>query len=126
MIAGNWIPDLVTAAGGLPVLAKSGDHAVPTTLGKIAEAGADGMVLMPCGFDLARTMAEGRAFVERPTMAKTRPVKDGRVWAVDGNAYFNRPGPRLVSSVEILAEILHPDLFNAGYRGSVWEPLAEA
>ncbi|GHD56753.1 cobalamin-binding protein [Thalassobaculum fulvum] len=124
MIAGNWVPDLVTAAGGRPVLADSGDHAVPTTLAKIAGSGADAMVLMPCGFDLPRTMAEGRVFVERPTLAKTRAVREGRVWAVDGNAYFNRPGPRLVSSVEILAEILHPDLFNAGYRGSAWEPLA--
>lgn len=121
MIAGNWVPDLVTAAGGLPVLARSGDHAAATTLAKLAECDADTLVLMPCGFDLARTLAEGRAFLERPTIARARPVRDGRVWAVDGNAYFNRPGPRLVSSVEILTEILHPDLFNAGFEGNAWE-----
>lgn len=123
MMAGNWVPDLVAAAGGRAVLAKSGDHAVTTTLGKIVEAGADAMVLMPCGFDLARTLAEGRAFVARPSIARTRAVRGGRVWAVDGNAYFNRPGPRLVTSVEILTEILHPELFNAGYQGDAWEPL---
>lgn len=124
MIAGNWVPDLVTAAGGRPVLASSGDHAAATTLGKIAEAGADAMVLMPCGFDLARTVAEGRDFVARPSMARTRAVRQGRVWAVDGNAYFNRPGPRLVTSVEILAGILHPGLFHAGYKGDGWQLLA--
>lgn len=125
MIAGNWIPDLVDAAGGRPVLAKSGAHAAATTLGKIAEAGADGIVLMPCGFDLARTVAEGREFMARPSMAKTRAARQGKVWAVDGNAFFNRPGPRLVSSVEILTEILHPHLFNAGYEGKSWASLAD-
>ena len=125
MIAGNWIPELVIAAGGRPVLATKGEHAVPTTLGKIAEAGADAMVLMPCGFDLARTVAEGRTFMARPSMAKTRAARTGRVWAVDGNAYFNRPGPRLVTSVEILTGILHPGLFNAGYHGAGWEKLVE-
>lgn len=125
MIAGNWIPDLVVAAGGRPVMAKSGQHAESTTLGKIAEASADAMVLMPCGFDLERTMTEGREFLARPSMAKTRSVRDGRVWAVDGNAYFNRPGPRLMTSVEILTEILNPGLFNVGYQGIGWESLAE-
>lgn len=123
MIAGNWVPDLVAAARGRTVLATSGEHAAPTTLGKIADSDADAMVLMPCGFDLARTVAEGRDFLARPSIARTRPVRADRVWAVDGNAYFNRPGPRLVTSVEILAEILHPELFNAGYEGTGWERL---
>src|SRR5690606_16874718 len=60
MIAGNGIPEIVVAAGGKPVLATRGEHAAPTTLGKIAEAAAEAMVLMPCGFDLPRTVAEGR------------------------------------------------------------------
>src|SRR3546814_8876134 len=124
MIAGNWRPEIVGAAGGQPVLAQRGEHAAPTTLGKIAEATAEAMVLMPCGFDLPRTVAEGRDFMARPTMARTRAGRAGAVWAVDGNAYFNRPGPRLVTSVEILTEILHPELFNAGYQGEAWQVLA--
>jgi len=125
MIAGNWVPEIVAAAGGQPVLAVPGEHAAPTTLGKIAEAAADGMVLMPCGFDLARTVAEGREFMARPSMARTRAGRAGKIWAVDGSAYFNRPGPRLVTSVEILTEILHPGLFNAGYKGDAWDLLSE-
>ena len=124
MIAGNWVPDLMAAARGRTVLATGGQHAGATTLGKIAAADADAMVLMPCGFDLSRTVAEGRDFLARPSIARTRAARNGRVWAVDGNAYFNRPGPRLVTSVEILAEILHPALFNAGYEGIAWERLA--
>lgn len=123
MIAGNWVPELVVAAGGRPVLAKRGEHAEQTTLGKIAEAAADAMILMPCGFDLERTMTEGREFLDRPSMAKTPAVRNNRVWSVDGNAYFNRPGPRLMTSVEILTEILNPGLFNAGYEGVGWQSM---
>lgn len=123
MIAGHWMPEVVAAAGGLAVLAKRGAQAEPTTLRGIAEAAADGVVLMPCGFDLARTVEEGREFLARPSLARSGPVRAGRTWAVDGNAYFNRPGPRLVTSVEILTEILQPELFNAGYQGTAWELL---
>jgi len=120
MIAGNWIPELVTAAGGEPVLAEAGTHSAFTTLAKIAEADADAFVFMPCGFDLARTRDEAAAFLARPTIAKARAVREGRLWAVDGNAYFNRPGPRLVTSLEILAEILNPGAFNFSREGEAW------
>lgn len=123
MIAGNWVPEIVEAAGGRAVLAKRGEHAESTTLRKIADADPDAIVLMPCGFDLARTIAEGRAFMARPTLARSRAGRAGKVWAVDANAYFNRPGPRLVTSVEILTEMLHPGLFNAGYQGDAWDTL---
>ena len=126
MIAGNWIPDMVNAAGGRPVLAESGAHAARTTLAKIVDSAPDVMILMPCGFDLSRAVSEGRDFVARPSIARSRAARQEKIWAVDGNGYFNRPGPRLVSSVEILAEILHPDLFNAGYQGKVWEKLTGA
>lgn len=120
MTAGNWVPDLVTAAGGNPVLADPGGHSGTVTLAALAAADPDAMVLMPCGFDLARTADEGAAFLARKTVARMRAVRDGRVWFTDGSAYFNRPGPRLVSSVEMLAEILYPEMFNAGYEGSGW------
>jgi iron complex transport system substrate-binding protein len=120
MIAGNWIPELVAAAGGVPVLAKKGQHSAFTTLAKLAKSDADGLIFMPCGFDLARTLEEAAPFVARPTMASMRAVKEGRLWAVDGNAYFNRPGPRLVTSLEILAEILNPGAFNFSREGSAW------
>lgn len=120
MIAGNWVPELVTAAGGLPVMAEKGQHSEFTTLAKIAKADPDGLIFMPCGFDLARTLEEAKAFLARPTVAKMRAVKQGRLWAVDGNAYFNRPGPRLITSLEILAEILNPGAFNFSREGTAW------
>ena len=88
--------------------------------GVIAAADPEMMVLMPCGFDLARTESEAPAFLARKTIARMRAVREGHVWAADGNAYFNRPGPRLVTSIEILPEILHPEAFNFGHQGASW------
>ncbi len=125
MVAGNWVPEMVAIAGGDAVLAEPGAHSAFTTLSAIAKADADIMVLMPCGFDLERTVSEGRDFLARPTIAGTRAVREGRVWAVDGHGYFNRPGPRLVASIEILAGILHPDAFNFAGEGSTWRRMAD-
>ena len=86
----------------------------------------DVIVLMPCGFDIPRIEQEMRVLVEHPAWSALRAVRDGKVYITDGNQYFNRPGPRLVESVEILAEILHPDAFDFGHRGSGWKPIAES
>ena len=123
MIAGNWVPELVTAAGGVPILAKKGQHSEFITLATLAKSDPDYMIFMPCGFDLGRTMEEVEPFVARPTIAKMRAVRDGKLWVVDGNAYFNRPGPRLVTSLEILAEILNPGAFNFSREGTAWATL---
>jgi len=76
---------------------------------------------MPCGFDLARTRAEMPALTRRPDWGKLRAAKNRRVFLTDGNQYFNRPGPRLVESLEILAEVLHPGVFNFGHERTGWE-----
>ncbi len=78
---------------------------------------------MPCGFDLQRTQLEAEVLTQRPEWKKLHAVQSGRVFITDGNAYFNRPGPRLVDSLEILAEILHPDIFDYGYKGTGWKLL---
>jgi iron complex transport system substrate-binding protein len=78
------------------------------------------IVVLPCGFDLARTRAEMPQLVRQPGWADLRAVKTGRVVLADGNQYFNRPGPRLVESLEILAEIVHPEAFDFGHRGRGW------
>ena len=75
---------------------------------------------MPCGFDLARTRGEMPALERLPGWDALRAVRAGRVAIVDGHQYFNRPGPRLVESAEILAEILHPGVFDFGHRGKGW------
>jgi ABC-type Fe3+-hydroxamate transport system substrate-binding protein len=81
------------------------------------------IIIMPCGFDLERTRQESQVLTRHPDWNNLEAVKQGKVFITDGNAYFNRPGPRLVDSLEILAEILHPDGFNFGHQGKAWQPL---
>jgi iron complex transport system substrate-binding protein len=98
MPARQWMPELVAMAGGVNV-----DFA---NWGQLAAADPDVIVTMPCGFDLARTEREMRWLAAHPEWETLRAVRAGRVHAVDGNQYFNRPGPRLVESLEILADFL--------------------
>jgi iron complex transport system substrate-binding protein len=122
MAAGNWMPELVTLAGGRPLFGEVGRHSPWLDWQDLVAADPEVMVVMPCGFDLARTRAELPGLVERAGWPELRAVRCGRVAVVDGNAYMNRPGPRLVESCEILAQILHPDLFPPTHQGVGWEP----
>ena len=81
---------------------------------------------MPCGFDLGRTRREVEALSDRPEWTRLRAFRKGRVFVVDGNSYFNRPGPRLVDSLLILAEILHPKLFEPRHENVGWQRLPVA
>lgn len=123
MAAGNWVPELVAIAGGEAIFGAIGEHSPWLDWGALVESDPDVMVLMPCGFDLARVRAELPALAGQPGFAQLRCVREGRVFLTDGNAFFNRPGPRLVESAEILAEVLHPARCDFGHRGSAWEPL---
>lgn len=122
MVAGNWMPELVELAGGECLLGQAGRHAPRAALADLVRADPDVIAVLPCGFDLARTRAEMPALTGRPAWAGLRAVRAGRVALCDGNALFNRPGPRLVESLEVLAEVLHPGL-DHGHRGRFWEPL---
>lgn len=101
--AGHWVPDMVEAAGGAPVLGVPGEPARQLTWEEIANNPIDVTVFSPCGFDLEGAVDQAELLLERPEAAAL-----GRVVAVDANAYFSCPGPRLVDGVEILAELLHP------------------
>jgi hypothetical protein len=106
MAAGNWVPEMVELAGGHDVLGSRGRHSAWLEWEKLAQADPDMILLMPCGFGLDRTRREAAAQVqERPEWRKLRAVKSKNVFVTDGNYYFNRPGPRVVESIEILAEI---------------------
>lgn len=120
MAAGNWVPELVELAGGLNLFGEAGKHSPWLNWEAIQEHDPEVIVVLPCCFDLARTRAEISALTNRPDWAKLRAVKNGRVALTDGNHFFNRPGPRLVESLEILGEILHPELFNFGHLGKAW------
>ena len=122
MGGGNWIPELLEIAGGKPVLGVKGEHSPYLSWDNLTEADPDVIIIMPCGFDLERTKKESQILMQHSHWSNLKAVKNGEVFLVDGNAYFNRPGPRLVDSAEILAEILHPQLFDFGYRGKSWQP----
>jgi iron complex transport system substrate-binding protein len=98
--AGHWVPDLVRAAGGEPVLARSGERSVTTSWEEIADAKPDVVVVAPCGYGLQQSVDQARLVLNRlPTRAE--------VWAIDADAVMVRPGPRLVEGVEALASVLH-------------------
>ena len=106
MGSANWVPELVIVAGGEPVFGVTGEPSQTVSAAQLVEAAPDVIVVLPCGFDCARTRAEAPALWRIPGFAQLEAVRRGRVALADGNAYFNRPGPRLVESIEILAERL--------------------
>lgn len=108
--AGHWTPELIQIAGGQESLGQPGQNSQTLTWDRIFEADPDVMVIACCGFDAARTLAEFPSLQQRPGFDRLRCVQAGEVHIIDGNAYFNRPGPRLVDSLEILAHLLHPKL----------------
>lgn len=124
MAAGNWVPELVSLAGGKSLFGQVGQHSPWMSWDELTAADPEVVVIMPCGYDMVVTRRESVAMINHPQWADLKAVQTGRVYIADGNQYFNRPGPRLVDSLEILAEIFHPEVFDYGYRGRGWQPLA--
>ncbi len=113
MGAGGWVPTLLKAAGGTPVFAHR-----RADLDALHDADPDRIVVMACGFGLSRTDAELDVLRSDPQWTALRAVQTGHVYVTDGNRFFNRPGPRLATSLDILAEIFHPDRFHAAFDRS--------
>lgn len=122
MAAGNWVPELVDIAGGENVLGKTGEHSPWLDWETLVAANPDVIVLMPCGFSLTQTREAAQTLTQNPHWQKLSAVQRQRVFITDGNQYFNRPGPRLVDSAELLAEIFHADAA-PHYAGSGWQAL---
>jgi iron complex transport system substrate-binding protein len=120
MVSGNWIPEIVSIAGGVSQLATAGKHSPYVTWEDIQLVDPDVIVVMPCGFSIERTMKEMNLLMGLAGFSELKAVKNNRLYIADGNQYFNRPGPRIVDSIEIMAEIIHPKLFNFGYEGDGW------
>ncbi len=110
--AGHWIPDMIQAAGGEPVLTRAGEYSVPVEWSELADAAPEVVVVAPCGYSLAGSLDLATTDARLRAELAATPAAD-RVWAVDASAYFVRPGPRLVDGVEILAGILHPGAWPA-------------
>lgn len=122
MAAGNWMPELVALAGGVDPLGKAGQHSPWLEWNTLRTVDPEVIIVLPCGFDLNKTRVEAPAFRKLPGWNELRAVRSGRAVLADGNQYFNRPGPRLVESLEILVEVLHPGAFDFGHKGEAWEP----
>ena len=120
MLSGNWVPELVNIAGGVSILAEPGKHSPYVQWDDIRLQNPDIIIVMPCGFPIERTLKEIDVLLQLPGFSELKAVKNNRVYIADGNQYFNRPGPRIVDSIEILAEIIHPKQFIFGYEGDGW------
>ncbi|MCE7948175.1 MAG: cobalamin-binding protein [Chloroflexi bacterium CFX4] len=125
MAAGNWLPEMVEMAGGTNLFGEAGQHSPWLTWDALRAADPEIIILMPCGFDMARTAQDVPILQGLEGWSALRAVQDGRIYLTDGNQYFNRPGPRLAESLEILAEIVHPEHFSFGHEGSGWQRLAD-
>jgi iron complex transport system substrate-binding protein len=120
MVSGNWVPQLASIAGGVSVLAEAGKHSPFIQWVDIQLQDPEVIIVMPCGFSIERTLREMDILLQLPEFTELRAVKNNRLYIADGNQYFNRPGPRIVDSIEILAEIIHPKQFIFGYEGNGW------
>jgi iron complex transport system substrate-binding protein len=120
MAAGNWVPELIEMACGQNLFGIAGQHSPWMTWEELTEADPDILIALPCGFDLERTNSEMKWLTGRPGWHQLRAVRTGKVFTCDGNQYMNRPGPRLVESLQIFAEIMHPQYFAPMLEGSGW------
>jgi iron complex transport system substrate-binding protein len=121
MAAGNWMPELVEMAGGVNLFGAAGAHSPWMTWPQVCAADPDILLFLPCGFDIARTRRDLPVLMNKPEWPRLRAVRTNRVFVADGNQYFNRPGPRLVESLEILAELFRPEAFDFGHEGTGWQ-----
>ncbi len=120
MAGGNWMPELVEMAGGRNLFGAAGKHSPWMNWEDLIAAAPDVIFISPCGFDIPRAVEETPLLTDNPEWSRLKAVSSGRVVVADGNQYFNRPGPRLAESLEILAEIIHPQLFRFGHENEGW------
>lgn len=117
MSGGHWMPELIDAAGGISLFGEAGANSPWIGWGQVAAADPDIILVAPCGYQIAKSIAEMRVLDDIPLWRSLRSVQTGQVFVADGNAFFNRPGPRLVESAEILAEVMHPGAVACGHMG---------
>ena len=123
MVAGHWVPELVEWAGGTSPLASSGGASTPREWEEIVDAAPETLVAAPCGFELEQTVGNFDEIADREGWETLPAVERGRAYAADGHNYFNRPGPRLVDTAEILACALHPEEFGTPPADAVATPV---
>jgi len=110
-VGGHWVPEMVARAGGEDALGKAGEPSFRVSAGQVAESQPDVIVVMPCGYNLSRSQAELNQMKMPDGWQDLPAVRERRIFAVDANSYFSRPGPRLADGVAVLASLFHPDVF---------------
>ena len=109
--AGHWVPEMVEISGGINGISSIGESSRRMKIQEVAAFDPDMIVLMPCGFDVSRTLKEYTSLAKNIEWKLLRAVKNNKLFAVDSNSYFSKPGPRTVTGLEILTKIIHPELF---------------
>lgn len=120
---GHWVPEQIRRAGGWDLLGREGEASVRTSWDAVREVDPEMLVLMPCGFHLGETVAEWERTPKPDVWRDLEAVRRGQVFAVDGSAYFSRPGPRVIDGIGLLAEIFDPDGFVETSPLGSWTPL---
>lgn len=122
-VGGHWVPEMVQMAGGMDALGRPREPSFAVAWDEVVAVEPDVLVLMPCGFDVPRVRQEVHLLTGRPGWNDLPAVRRSRVYLTDATSYFNRPGPRIVTGLEILATILHPDAFSYDLPREAFEPL---
>ena len=120
MAAGNWVPTLVELAGGENLFGEAGKHSPWMDFETLKAKDPDVIIVMPCGYNISKTIQEMKVLTDHPQWESLNAVKQARVYITDGNQYFNRPGPRIIDSLEILMEIIHEGKFDFSHHKSGW------
>jgi len=123
IISGNWVPEIINIAGGQNIITSPGQRSKPVSIKQICSADPDIIVFSPCGFTLSRSVKEALEVLKSPLWQTLRAVKNRNCFAIDGIKHFNRPGPRLIESIEVLAEIISPKLFSFSHHKNTWNHL---
>lgn len=123
MSAGHWTPQLINYAGGEALLSEPFEKSKYISWDQLKEADPDGIIIAACGFTMEKIKEEMSALQSNQTWNELKAVQKGHVFIADGNAYFNRSGPRLVDTLEIIAEILQVNQFYYGFENEAWEQL---
>ena len=120
MAGGNWMPELIEAAGGDNLFGIAGEPSRPMPWSELIAADPEVIIVAPCGYGLARCLEELAVLAGKPGWAAIDAVRHDRIYFADGNSYFNRPGPRLANSAELIAEMLHADARWEGRAEVAW------
>ena len=121
MFAGNWVPEMIEIAGGTDLFGHIGMHSSWSTYNVLFERNPEKIILMPCGFNINKTVKEMGILTKMPNWKNLKAVKTENIFITDGNQYFNRPGPRILDSIKILIEIILNQKNVFGYKEKGWE-----